>query len=484
MTNQELWMILPIVFVGISVLATILVEVTANNFNKTLYTSLFFLVLALLSSLNIWFEWTFVSSSEYLFGDTRSVDKFAVFFYFLIIFVTIFTFIVSRDYLLRIKHDRGELLILILLSLTGMMVLVSARELITIYVALELSSLPLIALGAIRRGKYSAEIGLKFFVLSSVSTAILIYGFVFLYGLVGSTHLSQIAIELKNTNIAEPALLFSIVAIIAGFGFKMALVPWQSWIPDFYQGAPIPVTAFLSVASKASAFAIVIRIFVITLDNSISVEFWVTVFSVVSVLSMSIGNFIALSQSNFLRLLGFSTIAQAGYMLIGIAAFTSNGLGVNGLLYYLAGYGFSNLTVFFVFLLINSKFDDDRIDNLNGLIHNSPFLAIFIILGLLSLLGMPPTVGFMGKLFVFSAAIDSGLIWLAIIGGINTVVGAYYYLRIIKKIIFDNSNSSENIPVNKTLYVTYSIGALGIIFLGVLPALLLNLTKSAIESLI
>ena len=159
-------------------------------------------------------------------------------------------------------------------------------------------------------------------------------------------------------------------------------------------------------------------------------------------------------------------------------------MGVNGLLYYLAGYGFSNLTVFFVFLLINSKFDDDRIDNLNGLIHNSPFLAIFIILGLLSLLGMPPTVGFMGKLFVFSAAIDSGLIWLAIIGGINTVVGAYYYLRIIKKIIFDNSNSSENIPVNKTLYVTYSIGALGIIFLGVLPALLLNLTKSAIESLI
>ena len=134
--------------------------------------------------------------------------------------------------------------------------------------------------------------------------------------------------------------------------------------------------------------------------------------------------------------------------------------------------------------MINSKFDDDRIDNLNGLIHNSPFLAIFIILGLLSLLGMPPTVGFMGKLFVFSAAIDSGLIWLAIIGGINTVVGAYYYLRIIKKIIFDKSNSSENIPVNKTLYVTYSIGALGIIFLGVLPALLLNLTKSAIESLI
>ena len=175
MTNQELWMILPIVFVGISVLATILVEVTANNFNKTLYTSLFFLVLALLSSLNIWFEWTFVSSSEYLFGDTISVDKFAVFFYFLIIFVTIFTFIVSRDYLLRIKHDRGELLILILLSLTGMMVLVSARELITIYVALELSSLPLIALGAIRRGKYSAEIGLKFFVLSSVlSEAIMV----------------------------------------------------------------------------------------------------------------------------------------------------------------------------------------------------------------------------------------------------------------------------------------------------------------------
>ena len=159
MTNQELWMILPIVFVGISVLATILVEITTNNFHKTLYTSLFFLILALLSSFNIWFEWTFVSSSEYLFGDTISVDKFAVFFYFLIIFVTIFIFIVSRDYLLRMKYDRGELLILILLSLTGMMVLVSARELITIYVALELSSLPLIALGAIRRGNTLPKLG-------------------------------------------------------------------------------------------------------------------------------------------------------------------------------------------------------------------------------------------------------------------------------------------------------------------------------------
>ena len=274
MTTQELWMILPIVIIGLSVLVTTITEITYNNINRTISISLLFILISFIASLNVWFGWTFTPSLELLFGNSISVDKFALFFYFLILLVTFFTLLISRSYLVEMKKDSGELIILLLLSISGMLVLVSARELITIYVALELSSLPLIALGAIRRGKFSAEVGIKFFILSSVATAVLLYGFVFLYGFTGTTHLDRIFYELVNIQNVEPALIFSIVAIIAGFGFKMAIVPWQSWIPDYYQGAPIPVVALLSVASKAAAFAIVIRIFYIAMQNSLFVEFW------------------------------------------------------------------------------------------------------------------------------------------------------------------------------------------------------------------
>ena len=483
MTTQELWMILPIVIIGLSVLVTTITEITYNNINRTISISLLFILISFIASLNVWFGWTFTPSLELLFGNSISVDKFALFFYFLILLVTFFTLLISRSYLVEMKKDSGELIILLLLSISGMLVLVSARELITIYVALELSSLPLIALGAIRRGKFSAEVGIKFFILSSVATAVLLYGFVFLYGFTGTTHLDRIFYELVNIQNVEPALIFSIVAIIAGFGFKMAIVPWQSWIPDYYQGAPIPVVALLSVASKAAAFAIVIRIFYIAMQNSLFVEFWMNIFAIVSILSMSLGNLVALRQKSFLRLLGYSTIAQAGYMLIGLASFHSGNLGLNALLYYIAGYAFSNLTVFFVFMIINTKYKDDHLDNLKGLFFKSPLLSIFMIIGLLSLLGMPPTVGFMGKLFVFSAAIDSDLLWLAIVGGANTVIASFYYLRIIKKILFDQSENQTSYSVSKVNNIIYIFGSFGIIFLGIFPVLLFNLTKTAVKFL-
>ena len=284
-------------------------------------------------------------------------------------------------------------------------------------------------------------------------------------------------------------IIISIVLIIAGFSFKMAIVPWQMWIPDVYQGAPTPIAAFLSVASKSSAFAVIIRMFYTSFSNEDIMLDWSLIFAVLAAITMTIGNLFALNQKNIKRLLGYSTIAQAGYILIGLAAIPDgnsiNFSGIQGSMYYLAGYLFTNISIFIVITIIILRTKDETIEGLSGFIKVSPVYSIILIVGLLSLIGMPPTVGFMSKVIIFGFAINSGYPWLALVGVINSVLAAFYYLRIIRFIVFEEPSTTNLKQVhllrdNRTI-LTGAICSILVLLLGIIPFILLEMSKKAIN---
>ena len=442
--------------------------------------------------LNLWFGWLgTVDSQSVLFGSFEA-DRFALFFQLLILLATASVLLASTSYLKQFEDSRGEFVGLLLVASAGMMLLVGATELITIYVALETTALPVVALAAVRRDSHSVEGAVKFLVLSAMSTALLLFGLVLLYGFTGATQLDLIVDRVRelSTGSGQPfgsfALMLSLLLIVAGFGFKMAIAPWHMWIPDVYQGSPAPVAAFLSVASKASAFAVLIRILSYYGGAGSETQDWQLLFAVVAVVSMSAGNLMALSQTNMKRLLAYSTVAQAGYIVVGLTttlgstAESSTG-GTSAVMYYLAGYAFTNLAVFLAYTAILHRIGDDTIEGLRGFFKRSRVLSILLVIGLLSLLGMPPTVGFMAKAVVFSTAVSQGLVWLVVIAVINTVVAAFYYLRIVGVIMFsDPQEDAPQVKPSASELATVSVGIVGTLALGTVPALAFTLIDSAV----
>jgi NADH-quinone oxidoreductase subunit N len=489
MTVQDFWVLSPEIAMAALALVVITVDLVTRSMAKVSTVAFIGLAVPIFFTLNLWFGWIGNPvDGPALFG-TVEADRFSLFFKFILLTVTAGTILASAKYIAsdRMKDYGGEFVSLVLLSVTGMMLLVSATELITIYVALELSALPVVALAAIHRTKQGVEAGTKFFVLSAISSAILLYGFAYLYGYTGSTNLDVIMSRLAvlPTEAGVPfgsyAVLLSVIMIVAGFGFKMAVVPWQMWVPDVYQGAPTPVAAFLSVASKAAAFAVIMRIMYTAFGNDALMQDWSGLFAILAAVTMTVGNMLALSQSNIKRLLGYSTIAQAGYILVGLASVSANQVGVTsanagpqGVLYYLAGYAFTNLAVFFAVIAITSRTNDDSIEGLNGLLRRSPLLAGLLVFGLLSLLGMPPTVGFMAKVVVFGAALNANLTWLVIIGVVNTVIAAYYYLRVIRAIVFEDPADDSKFSADKPILIAAGVAAVGAGVFGLAPFLILD----------
>ena len=424
------------------------------------------------------------------FFNSFSADKFGLFFKYIILSTVLVIVLYSYDYAEKFENHQGEYYSLLLFSASGMMLLASATELITLYVALELTSLPSAALVALKRSRNSAEAGIKFLLLSAISSAILLYGMVLLYGFTGSSYLNEIANQISQSDlISNPAILLGIILITAGFGFKISAAPFQMWAPDVYEGAPTPITAFLSVASKAAGFALAIRIFYTVFNGTeVSVE-WGQIIAILSVLSMSLGNLIAIKQKNIKRLLAYSTIAQAGYIMVGLAAMSMSGnnYGPDGILFYLAGYVMTNLTAFGIIILVCSKTENYSINKFSNLLKTSPVLAIAMTLSMLSLIGIPPTVGFIGKVYLFSAAIDSGLTWLAIFGVLNSVVSAYYYLNIVKIMFMgspeeNHDNEGDSISIKIGFITTISAAAATFIF-GLYPAPIIDLANTAIQSI-
>ena len=422
---------------------------------------------------------------------TLSIDRFALFFNFLILAAVGLVVLVSNDYVRRVERLQGEFFGLMLLSATGMMLLTAANELITIYIALELTTLPLAALAAFLPNGRSSEAGMKFLIVGAISSAVMLYGMALIYGFTGSTRLDEIAVVLATTAqsgilpFGSMAVLLAVVLLLAGFGFKISAAPFQMWVPDVYEGAPTPMVAFLSVASKAAAFALVLRVFYLGFD-ALGGDWWVLLAGLAA-LSMTIGNLVAIAQRNIKRMFGYSTIAHAGYILVGVAAVATVGgdsatFGPSSVLFYLAAYTAANLTAFFAIVCIGNRINSDEIEDYAGMLRRAPFLAIALALALIALIGVPPTSIFIAKIYIFAAAINTGeslMTWLVIIGVVNSVVSAYYYLRVIKVMFLQPAIHTERLGGSWPVNVALGAAALCMIWLGVAPGVILGAAEQA-----
>lgn len=378
---------------------------------------------------------------------------------------------------------KGEYYLVLVVSAMGMTLMAGASDLIMAFLALETTSIPLYILAGFRRGdNKSIESGMKYFLFGSFASAIMLYGLSLLYGFTGQTSLYSIAQYLTSEVFANNPLpvLGSMVLVIVGFGFKISAVPFHFWTPDVYEGAPTPVTAFLSVASKAASFALMVRFLVAVFPASLVIgtqeiqNFWVQLIAAAAVISMTLGNLVALSQRNIKRLLAYSSIAQAGYTLIGVAAIQSTSeLGsaqaVASVSFYMFMYMFTNLLAFTVIILFSEATGSETIADLAGLSRRNPTLGLMMTFALLSLAGIPPTAGFFGKFFLFNAAVQSGLTWLAIIGVLNSIVALYYYLVVIKVMYVDRSADEDKpIPVSRPYVWVMGITLIAVILIGTL----------------
>ena len=493
MSVYDLYLLAP--EISLAALAAVLVLVDLVVRNKTVLPILAVLGLAvpLIFSLMLWFD---LPNGDTGMFNTLVVDKFSLFFKFLLIAAAGVVILSSTDYVQKFARFQAEYYALVLFATTGMMLLASTTELITIYISLELTALPIAALAAFMRDTRSTESGMKFLILSAISSATLLYGMVIVYGFTGTTSLPQIAQQIGSiglsggTPFGSNALLFGIVLMIAGFGFKVASVPFQMWAPDVYEGSPTPVTQFLSVASKAAGFAVILRVFYIAFPaDTLSLD-WSATFAILSALSMTIGNLVAIRQNNIKRMMGYSTVAHAGYILVGLAAVAArtpgaeSSIGPAGVLFYLGGFAATNLAAFSVIIAISNRINSDRIDDYAGMARRAPILAAVLTLSMLSLTGIPPAVGFWAKIYLFGAAVEANLEWLVVIGVVNSVISAYYYLRVVKAMFLSDPASDETVSFALPMQLAVAIGFIGTLIFGIYPTPLLNFARAAAGVLI
>lgn len=352
----------------------------------------------------------------------------------------------------------------LLVSLLGMLVLASSRELVLLFVAFELMSIPLYVLTGFRKQEpTAAEAALKFFLVGTVSSALILYGLSFLYGVTGSTEVGTIAVQLAAGR--EPLVGLGLALVLAGLGFKIAAVPFHMWVPDSYQAGPTPFVAWLSIAPKAAGFVVIVRLYVEGVGESSLI--WLPAFAALASITIVAGNLMALPQRNIKRLLAYSGIAHIGYMLMGLAALSSNGVAM--VLFYLVAYLFGNMGAFFVVQAVGTSEGSDSIDAYKGLAQRSPMLALTMLVFLLSLGGIPFVAGFWAKLYVFWAAVDRGLYWLAFLGAVLTIVALYYYLVVASRMYIDAPERPEPVQVAPPLTVAIAIAAFGVVVMGIYP---------------
>ncbi len=410
------------------------------------------------------------------FSGLLIVDGFGTLFRVLLILVGALSVLLANPFLNRESANSGEYYALVLFSVVGQCVMVTANDLIMVFIGLEISSIASYVLaGYLRDDARANESALKYFLLGSFATAFLLYGVALIYGASGSTNLTRIKAAVSSGDAAPPTILVGIAAalMLVGFGFKISAAPFQMWAPDVYQGAPTPVTAFLSAGPKAAAFAVFIRVFQ-TAFQPIG-ETWESLVWISALLSMTIGNFAALAQSNVKRMLAYSSIAHAGYVLVAITARTEDG--VAAAMFYLSAYVLMNIGAFAVVGHISGKGEKRlEIEDLAGLGTAQPMTAAALSIFMLSLIGAPLTGGFFGKFYIFKAALESKLVWLAALGLLNSAVAAYYYLRILVVMYMKEPGPAalELPPLPAGLKVALIAPALGVLFLGIFPAVLLE----------
>jgi NADH-quinone oxidoreductase subunit N len=364
------------------------------------------------------------------------------------------------------ENNRGEFYFLLIISTLGLTLLAAAADLIMVFLSLELASIPLYVLAGFKyRESKSVESGLKYMLYGAVSSTVMLFGFTFLYGFSGTTQLYAIGGAIQASHIPPITLTMSILLILAGLGYKISAVPFHFWAPDVYEGAPTVISGYLSTVSKAGGFAVLLR-FTFTLFPLLSL-FIPYILAAMAVASMVVGNLLALNQKNFKRFLAYSSIAQAGYILVGVAA--SSALGMTGVVYYLTGYLVTNLAAFAIASIVARDTGSDDISGLAGLTDRAPMLAFALLLSLLSLGGIPPFAGFIGKLLVFSAAMKSGMAWLVIIAIVNSVLSLYYYLNVLKIAFLEKARDTTPIRGKTAPWkLAFLVCLAGILVLGMI----------------
>ncbi len=406
-----------------------------------------------------------------------SADPFSVFFKALALLGIALVILTAAPYLRGRTPYGGEFYAFLLITGLAISLAVSAVNLVLIYLSIEFLSITSYVLaGYLREDKKSGEAALKYFLYGATASAVMLYGMSLLYGATGTTDLAVLGQALRSKPQGELAWLVTpaIIMLLAGFGFKTSLVPFHQWAPDTYEGAPTPVTAFLSTASKATGFAILMRVFLVGLGQAASAAQWISLLVAVAVVSMSLGNLTALRQTNIKRLLAYSSIAQAGYIVIGVAAVLADPrrtfTGINGVLIYLLAYLFTNMGAFAVVTAIEAATGKVTLKDYAGLVRRAPWLAALLLIFLLSLAGIPPTGGFIGKFFVFGAAVQRQMWILVAIAAVNSVVAAFYYLNIVRYMFFTPADEpAEAIMVSRPLQVTLAVTAVVTVLLGLLP---------------
>jgi NADH-quinone oxidoreductase subunit N len=409
-----------------------------------------------------------------LFIDDPLSDVLKLFLYLTVATVLVY----SRDYLRTRGLYKGEFFVLALFALLGMMVMVSASHFLTLYLGLELLSLSLYAMVALQRDSgVASEAAMKYFVLGALASGMLLYGMSMIYGVTGTLALADIAQNLSDGTDLRIPLVFGIVFIVAGLAFKLGAVPFHMWVPDVYHGAPTAMTLFIGSAPKIAAFAFVVRILGQGLESQVSE--WRDMLVILAVLSMAVGNIAAIAQTNLKRMLAYSTISHMGFMLLGILAGSQNGYG--SAMFYVLVYALMSLGGFGMILLLSrAGFEADKLEDFKGLNRRSPWLAFLMLLLMFSMAGVPPTVGFYAKLSVLQAVVEIGYVWLAVAAVLFSLIGAFYYLRIVKLMYFDTPHDTAPIVASPDSRVIMSANGLAVLALGIMPQPLMAVCVHAI----
>ncbi|MDB3972081.1 NADH-quinone oxidoreductase subunit NuoN [Candidatus Thioglobus sp.] len=414
-----------------------------------------------------------------IFSGSFILDNMASVFKVFMIGSTMVAMVYTRHYLIQHALFRGEYFVLVLLSVLGMMVMVSGYSLLTLYLGLEILSLSLYTLIAIARERAGAvEAALKYFVLGAIASGLLLYGMSMIYGISGSINITDIANFAANADLASRETLilnFGLVFLVIGIAFKLGAVPFHMWVPDVYQGAPTSVTLFLSTVPKVAAVAMLVRILVDGLGAMHA--YWADLFMVLAVLSIALGSVVALMQTNIKRLLAYSTISHVGFIMLGFVTGVISGYGAA--VFYVFVYILMSLAAFGIIILLNKKgFEADQISDFKGLSKHSPWFALMMLVVMLSMAGVPPFIGFYAKFFILQQVISAGFVTLAVVAVVFAVISAYYYLQIIKSMYFEESDKDITITAPMDMQLVLSINAVLILVVGIFPDFWIKLSLS------
>lgn len=470
--------ILPEILLSVLAMALLLINVFTPGAKKT-YLSYISFIGILATAVLVGAGW-----GEHVESFSGSVvqDNFSTFFKMIFLLAAGLAVLITDQYMEREECNHGELYPLILFTVVGMMLMAGGTDLMTIFLGLEVMSVALYVLAGFNRANIkSNEAGLKYFLLGAFSTGFLLYGMALTYGATGSTKISVIAAQAAQMSLPSANILLvgGMLLILVGFAFKIAAAPFHMWTPDVYEGAPTPITAFMSAGPKAAGFAAALRILLVAFPTLVAD--WSQLLWVLAVLTMTVGNITALRQDNIKRMLAYSSIAHAGYALVGLVA--ANGTGTAGILFYMLSYTFMNIGAFAIIILIGKKGESNgNVQDFAGLGFKHPMLAVAMTIFLFSLSGMPPTAGFIGKFYLFSGAVQEGYIWLAVIGVLNSAASVYYYLRVMvfmymKEPTEDFSWTKVTAPIALCLIISVA----GTMIPGIIPSVILQYAQEAVK---